>query len=523
MMQRCVFLLLLLSGTSLLGCRAQEPCPGMEFKQFFHDNGQVSSEGCWRNDAPEGVWKNYDPQGNLISEGARENFQLTGVWTFYQNGRKTSEIRYENGRKNGVAVSYLPERTVTSFYRNDTLQGLCTTADTTGKILKTTPFRNGLEHGLEKHYGAGGDVRQFVFYREGLTVFKENGNLRDAQGRRQGRWKDFYANGNLHWECIYKDDLKNGYYKLYDSTGNLVSLEKYVEDVLQQDAPEIEELSIHTEYYANGNPKFRVAMKNGKPEGLCRQYDSLTGKVVRGIVFHNGEVLGSEQVDEYGNKKSEEYEEYYPDGKLKCAGRLYKGKRYGKWKFYFPDGRLEQEGEYHNGLAEGTWLWYYPDGGLRREQEYRYGKLDGISVEYDDSARVVAKGRYSDDLEDGHWEYFRQGEVTQGEYRFGEKEGLWKSYWTNDGKKRLSFQGYYTGGFPDGRHQYFDEEGILKQEGYFRQGKRVGTWIKYDRTGQPEMRILYDNREEETRYNGRRTVSREQEKAFREEDVRLAE
>ncbi|MDE7101912.1 MAG: toxin-antitoxin system YwqK family antitoxin, partial [Bacteroidales bacterium] len=251
--------------------------------------------------------------------------------------------------------------------------------------------------------------------------------------------------------------------------------------------------------------------------------DSLTGKVVLGIVVHDGEVLGSEQVDEYGNKSNEMYEERYPDGTLKCTGRLYKGKRYGKWKFYFPDGRLEQEGEYRNGLAEGIWSWYFPDGGLRSEQEYRYGKLDGISVEYDDSARVVAKGRYSDDLEDGHWEYFRQGEVTQGEYRFGEKEGLWKSYWSKDGKKRLSFQGYYTGGFPDGRHQYFDEDGNLKQEGYFRQGKRVGTWIKYDRTGQPEMRIRYDNREEETRYNGRRTVSREQEKAFREENVRLAE
>ena len=492
--------------------------PGAGFKQFFYDNGQVSSEGYWVAGQPEGVWKNYAPDGKLVSQGARVNLRLEGVWTFFENGNISSQITYHQNKKNGTSRYFYTDRIVTEEYRNDTLQGLRVTTDTLGKVFRTTRFSQGRENGFDKKYNEYGDACSFRFFKNGLVVFHEEANMRDQAGRRQGLWKDFYENGSPRWECTYTDDLKNGYYKTYDSLGNLVLLEKYVMGVLQEEAPELAELSVHTEYYANGMPKFRVGYKNGKPEGLCHQYDSLTGKVIRGIFFKDGEMVSSSNVDEAGNIQ-DDWKEYYPDGKIRCSGQYYKGRKSGNWKFFFPDGSLEQEGQYRNGKPEGLWVWYYPDGSTRLEQEYYQGLLDGPSVEYDDSARVVAKGSYVEGLEEGPWEYYQNGEKVEGNYSGGERTGIWKSYWPGKGKSaKLSFQGRYVEGVEDGLHQYFNEEGKLAEEGFYRMGKRVGTWIKYDSEGLPSVRVKYDQNEEEERYNGKRTLSKEEEEAYRLEE-----
>ncbi|MCM1042346.1 MAG: hypothetical protein NC396_07990 [Bacteroides sp.] len=492
---------------------------GAEFRQFFHANGAVSSEGYFVNGQPEGVWKNYDESGNLISEGPRRNLQLHGKWTFYAGNRPVREIHYQNGRKNGASVHYDPDRTVYENFVNDTLQGLRRVTDTAGVLLQTTRFRNGLENGFDKRYNAYGDVSAFTFFKNGMISFRHVANRRDRAGRMQGEWKDFHENGVLHWECTYQDGLKDGYYKEYDSLGNLLVLRKYVLGILQEDAPEIAQMEVHTEYYLNGMPKFRVGMRNGRPEGMCRQYDSLTGKVVQGIFFKDGEIVGKGAVDESGNLR-DDWQEFYPDGKLRCIGQYYKGRKYGKWKYFYPDGRLEQEGEYRNDRQDGRWVWYFPNGEVRQEQEYYQGKLDGASVEYNDSLQVVAKGSYVEGLEDGHWEYLNGNEFMEGSYSMGERHGLWRSYWTEKGrKKRLSFQGSYANGLPDGQHRHFDENGVLREEGFYRMGSKTGTWIYYDRDGNPEMRVKYDQNEEEVRYNGKRTLSKKEEEEYlREQD-----
>lgn len=502
-------------STACHGAARTDTVPdGAEFRQFFHANGQVSSEGYFVDGQPEGIWKNYDEQGRLISEGSRKNLQLHGKWIFYQNGRVLREIHYLNGKKNGTSVYRLPERTVYENFVNDTLQGLRRTTDTSGVLLQSTFFENGLENGFDKRYNTYGDVVVFTFFKNGMVAFRHAVNRRDQAGRKQGEWKDFYGNGGLRWECTYRDDLKDGYYKEYDSSGNLLVLQKYVLGILQEDAPEIAQMEVHTEYYANGMPKFRVGYRNGKPEGLCQQYDSITGKVVQGIFFKDGMVTGSGPVDENGNLR-DDWKEYYPDGRLRCTGHYYKGRKSGRWRYYYPDGRLEQEGEFRNDRYDGRWVWYFPNGKVRLEQEYIHGKPDGASVEYNDSAEVVAKGNFAEGLEEGRWEYLNGNELTEGHYSMGERNGLWRSYWTEKGKKKqLSFQGTYTNGVPDGQHRYFDENGVLREEGFYRMGNKTGTWIHYDKDGNPEMRVKYDQNEEETRYNGKRTLSKKEEEEY---------
>src|SRR5690606_15462512 len=78
-----------------------------EYKIYYYDNGNVSSEGTMEGEKPNGYWKTYYPTGQLKSEGNRLNFELDSIWIFYNEiGERVSSINYKMGRKNGEVISY---------------------------------------------------------------------------------------------------------------------------------------------------------------------------------------------------------------------------------------------------------------------------------------------------------------------------------------------------------------------------------------------------------------------------------
>lgn len=490
-----------------IGCQVPESA---FFQQYRYDNGQISAQGYLLQGRPEGYWENFDPEGNLISEGCRKNFKLEGIWKFYKKGKIVSEISYHNDRKNGFCRYYMEDRIIQDIYVNDTLHGTRSIYDTSGNLIQTTVFDKGNENGFDRRYNRYGDTWMFTYYRNGMVVFRERLNQRDENGLRQGLWKDYYSNPQVKWECHFVNDLRNGYYKEYDSLGNLLILQKYVNGILQENADELAQLEVYTEYYQNGQIRYRVGLKNGQPEGICREYDSITGKVKRALIFRRGKITGSKNVDSRGNI-IEDGNEYYADGKLKSKGSYFRGQKWGRWKFFYPDGTIQQEGEYKEGIPEGLWTWYYPDGNIRIEQEFYKGEPEGSYSEYDENGNIIASGKYIEGLEEGKWLYVQGDMKIQGSYAGGERHGVWKTYYVMRGKsKRMIFKGSYLGGLEEGLHQYFTVEGKLVEEGYYRMGKKVGVWTKYDINGLPSVTITYDQNEEESRYNGKKVLNKDE-------------
>ena len=72
-------------------------------------------------------------------------------------------------------------------------------------------------------------------------------------------------------------------------------------------------------------------------------------------------------------KRTGEWKQYYPDGKICLRGEYIAGKLDGPFSFYFPDGRLMLEGKYRNNLREGDWMSFNEDGSLKQVIEYRGG------------------------------------------------------------------------------------------------------------------------------------------------------
>ena len=82
----------------------------IKIKQFFINNRRAGIWQYYYENDEEGVMKNYDEKGVLMSEGRIVNDNMAGVWNYYD----------EKGRKN---------------YTYDFVKGIITTYDEKGKII----------------------------------------------------------------------------------------------------------------------------------------------------------------------------------------------------------------------------------------------------------------------------------------------------------------------------------------------------------------------------------------------------
>ncbi|MDZ7845577.1 MAG: hypothetical protein U5L96_01670 [Owenweeksia sp.] len=386
----------------------------LTFTKYYYEGGAVSSEGYLREGKPDGYWKSFYRNGNLKAEGNRKNFDLHGTWTFYdKEGNKTVEITYEKDAKNGLRKTFKDGVAVKEEnFVNDKLQGFTRMYYPTGELKREVPFVDGLEKGDGFEFNKEGRIITLLTYKAGVLTKKQRINRTDDQDQKQGIWMDFYKNRKVKSEGPYVNGLKNGYWKFYQANGNLKRVEKWVMGVLQENANETAKVEIKREINPQtGKLAFKGAYRNGKPEGVHRQYDE-EGNVIASKIYSDGVVLFEGIVDEQGRRQGP-WKIFYTCGELKAEGSYKDNRKVGKWVYYYRNGDIEQSGNYARGLPDGLWTWYYENGQVWREEEYLMGREDGASVEYSDSGSVLAKGEYIDGYKDGEW-YFEINDHREG-------------------------------------------------------------------------------------------------------------
>lgn len=467
----------------------------LNHQQYFYQNGVLSSEGTLLNGKPEGYWKAYYSNGILKSEGNRKNFELDGTWKFYtETGKLFLEVNYLNGKKNGYKTSYFDKEIVTEHFVNDIKQNETRIYYPDGKLKMTIPFVNGIEQGFGKEYDHDETVITLTEYKRGFIIDRKSINRRDKEGRKQGKWYLFWENGKIKVEGNYKNDKKEGYFKEYTELGDLLRISKYQNDILQPDAQEIVKLDVYNEYYSNGKIKSSKMYRNGVLEGVSKTFDT-TGKIIEGYVYGNGVILSEGIIDDEGNKNGP-WKDLFPDGTTRAIGKYEDGKKIGTWKYYYPNGQIEQTGKYSlKGKLDGAWKWFFENGSLLKEEFYRNGVRDGISIEYDETGKIIEEGEFVNGLEEGLW-YESNGDFyTRGNYTDGLKSGNWIQYTLIKGETKtdsiLSFKGNFIEDLPDGKHVRFWDNGKKKEEGLFIMGKREGEWFQYNYDGTIFLVITY--------------------------------
>jgi uncharacterized protein len=470
------------------------------FKRFFYENGQVSSEGFMKNGAPDGYWVSYHRNGQKKTEGNRVNNELDGVWNFYnEDGQISVSISYKDGKKQGPRITFLNNvRIKEELFDADKREGFTAHYYDSGELFKEVPFENDKENGLGYEYGMDGTIITLNTFKSGVQVKQQKINRTDAAGLRQGFWMFFHPNKQSKEEGLYVNNLKHGYWKYFMTNGNLIRTEKWIMGVLQEDSKEIAKVDVRRSIDPKtGRIAAIGAYLEGKKEGVHRQYDA-NGNVIGSQIYKADRLLAEGIYDEQG-RKQDLWKYYFENGTLKETGSYKDNLKVGAWKYLFMDGKVEQNGSYVAGKPNGDWMWFYPDGSIRKEMTYENGEADGTSVEYDEQGNIVAKGDFVDDLKEGKWVY-RYGDVVEDVVYFeGEPNGLWTKKDLITGQ--LLFEGTYAAGQENGKFVWYHENGIIYRRGSFVMGVREGIWETFTPFGTVDFTIEYQNGKE-IRYNG---------------------
>jgi antitoxin component YwqK of YwqJK toxin-antitoxin module len=455
------------------------------YTKFNYANGKVSSEGTIRQGKPDGYWKSYYEDGKIKSEGNRKDFMLDSTWKFYnENGLMYLSYTYKASKKYGIKSTYTPDPkdsskgilASTENYVNDTLQGNGYYYKD-GKLHQIIPYLDGLAQGRSLQFSPDSLITEIITYKGGFIKKIEKINQYNTQGHKEGLWQTFYANMAVKWEGTYEDGKREGYFKTYNEEGSLLTIDKYINDVLQSNAPELAKLEIKTQYNSNGTVQETGPYKNGLPYGAHRIYDT-NGVEQKAEVYDSGRVVAEGILDESSLEEGY-WKEFHPNGAVKSEGKYVHGVRVGEWKFYYQNSNKFEIGKYNDkGKPIGHWMWYYEDGKTLRESNFHDGLQDGDFVEYSDSGGVITQGQYLDGLKEGTWTYKNGNYKSIGKYVDDMQDSVWREFYISSG--RLRFTGAYTQGRPDGKHLWFYPNGRKELEGQYSQGLMEDKWKYYN-------------------------------------------
>jgi uncharacterized protein len=302
----------------------------------FTMKGQKKSEGQFVEGKKAGEWTFYYNQFTVSAKGRFENNLKQGRWhQYWENG----DTRAEGNFKDGKEIDTLKEW---SQKGEPTLENSCFESNERGHYL-TFHAQKLIKEKYACHRGV--PVGEYTrLDPEGMAV--EKGSF-DDQGRKQGLWETFHADGKLASRKHFQAGLENDSAYAWDPYGRLKE-----RGFFQSGAGEL------LGYDSLGNLIERRHYSNSHPEGEAWVYYPRGGK--RSLVL-------------YKDGQPAELSKWHPNGKLMAQGIFLNGKRHGIWKTYAENGKLNETSEYREGKLHGDQFFYDAQGQLTRTLRYEHG------------------------------------------------------------------------------------------------------------------------------------------------------
>ena len=238
-------------------------------------------------------------------------------------------------------------------------------------------------------------VKEASVSRGPVKEYYENGVLKGEwlykDGKLDGLSKEYYESGKLRLEISYSNDMKNGYAKGYFENGNIDGEWFYIDD--KKDGK-------LRRYYESGQLKGEWHYKDGKKDGVSREY------------YENG-VLKGEWTHELGRREGIQ-KEYFENGRLDGQWVYVDDKREGEVSRYYENGVLKGEWQYKNDMLHGVSIEYFADGNRKSLWNYKAGKKDGLVRTYFENGRLKMEYNYKNDNYHGVVkEYFQNGNIKK--------------------------------------------------------------------------------------------------------------
>lgn len=196
------------------------------------------------------------------------------------------------------------------------------------------------------------------------------------------------------------------------------------------------------------------------------------------------------------NKKVKSWIGYYPNNSIYKVEYYSNGIKDGISIQFDRKCKISLVEHYKNGLAHGQTILYsqFNDTPLS-ETEYAFGKKNGLYRQYYDNSKIQEDSWYKDDLKDGisRWNNKNGQRIAEYNYKAGNFDGLQKTFYEND---TLQATTNYTGNKLSGESREYYRNGKLKLSGKYVDGKKDGAWTEYNELGKVEKVTRYKDGEE---------------------------
>ncbi|MBK7288649.1 MAG: toxin-antitoxin system YwqK family antitoxin [Flavobacteriales bacterium] len=200
--------------------------------QGYWSNGRLKWEGRFVDDKRQGIFKEYDQQGNLqdlakfdqdeVLPDATETTLLDIKNTYHSNGAVASIGSYsKDGKKEGLFRRFdaKGKPTDASIFRNNVLVSEGEMSEVGAMTGPWTEFYSTGEKRAEGQYKEGKKDGPWTFYHRSSEV-EQKGNY--LNGLPQSNWKWYYRTGELHREENYRKGKEEGASVEYEKDGIVI-------------------------------------------------------------------------------------------------------------------------------------------------------------------------------------------------------------------------------------------------------------------------------------------------------------
>ncbi len=306
----------------------------------------------------------------------------------------------------------------------------------TGEKLAESVFVDGILNGESRGFSLDGKLAHTV-------QFKNN--------QKDGLMRQYDEKGVVRSEITYKSDLLHGESRLYYPSKTLQLLETYQGGVLNGN---------RIEYYENGQVKSHSVYAQNQLNGVAK--------------------------------------EFYEDGKEKSILPFENGRKNGQSKSFFPNGKPQFEMNFKNDVLEGDNLRYDETGKLTDKRVYKNGViLSGFTTV--DGKQVPLTPAQLDELNSKSTLHTPANTYKEKDKLYDKKtKKLISGVFRVVNEKGITREEYeFWNGLPHGAAQLFDEKGVLTQQVFFEQGRKIG-YRMVDMAGRITQVCTIDEKGKET-------------------------
>ena len=357
-------------------------------------------------------------------------------------------------------------------------------------------------------------------------IFDEEGNLLtiifsiNDENSRFYRYYDENLNLTIDVNCIDGKCIQKGYYS--DKKLAYIKEGKLTENL------DILTNGKYTEYYKNGQIKIQGSYKEGMRNGEFKTFLK-NGKSAGSIIYKDGKIIKSTLVkamkdnasfspvtdiyykleDSHTLRKVD-----YENGLLKTYFIYNKdGIPDGESVEYYEEGNIESIVHFRNNIVESLTITYYENGNIDEEVNYKNNKMNGEAKSYDENGKLNGRTIFKDDIKLEE-DVYKENEILKNTFKNGELvkqdictlNGTLKERRILNGDE-LEYSTFYQNGNVKQKilakdkiiikEQIYARNGNIMSNSFFSDGKPVIELFEYYPNGNIKEKVHFINDKEE--------------------------